>query len=235
MTLRDEVARYVAGVHRVGPGERILLFDPNVAREGIAEVVAVRKGVVVCRLDAVRAAQSTPRRRVTLIQAIGKGDKIDAVVRDATELGATAVVAVESERGVVRLGPKGPARVARWRRVAVEAARQCGRGDAPEITGPLSWHAAVGVWTGRPSVRLCFYEGASDPAGPHLNELGPDDEVVLAVGPEGGLAASEVEAARDAGFSVVSLGELVLRTETVAAAVLGGVRIVDQILASRNG
>lgn len=225
IALDAEASRYVARVHRKKPGDVCLLFDPAKAVEAEATLVRVEKDWVVCRVAALRPASVRPSRRVTLLQCIGKGDKFDAIVRDATELGATGIVAVESARTIVRLGDKALARVERWRRIAIEAARQCGRGDAPFIEGPLGFGEAVRAHAESDALKLCFWEKATEPAGPHVRSLRAGQPVVFVVGPEGGLEEAEVEAAREAGFHIVSLGPLVLRTETVAAAVLGAVML----------
>ncbi len=160
MTLDPRASRYVARVHRLAEGEPLLLFDPQEGMEAEASVTALGRSSVRCRVGKLRPAAVRARRSVTLLQAIGKGDKLDAVVRDATELGATRVVAVETRRSIVQL-----------------------------------------------------HERAEQPP-------------IVAVGPEGGLEEDEVEAARASGFVVVSLGPFVLRTETVAAAVLGAVLVL---------
>jgi len=221
LALDAEAARYVARVHRKKPGDVCLLFDPARALEAEATVLRIDKDKVVCRVEPLRPASVRPPREVTLLQGIGKGDKFDAIVRDATELGATGIVAVESARTIVRLGDKAPARIERWRRIAIEASRQCGRGDAPTVEGPHGFAEAVRAHAESPALKLCFWEKATEPAGPHLRGLGVEQPIVFVVGPEGGLEEGEVEEARKAGFHVVSLGPLVLRTETVAAAVLG--------------
>jgi 16S rRNA (uracil1498-N3)-methyltransferase len=167
-------------------------------------------------VGAPRAA-ARPARAVTLIQGIGKGDKLDAIVRDATELGATGVVPALCERSVAR--PEA-ARAARWRRIAVEAARQCGRGDVPAIAAPLTFVAAVRE-ADPAALRICLDPAAECPLGSVLQRVGAPTAVVFAVGPEGGFSAAEIAAAEAAGFTRVVLGRWVLRTETVCAAVLG--------------
>jgi 16S rRNA (uracil1498-N3)-methyltransferase len=167
-------------------------------------------------------------RPITLLQAAGKGDKLDAIVRDATELGATSVVVVETRRSVVRFGEKSEERVGRLRRIAVEAARQCGRGDAPDVSGPSPWDEALCRAADPGALKLCFWERASEPAGAALAALGREQPVVVAVGPEGGLDEAEIDVARTSGFAIVSLGPFILRTETVAAAVLGAVLLLPQ-------
>jgi 16S rRNA (uracil1498-N3)-methyltransferase len=220
VTLDAGASRYVARVRRLREGDRVLLFHPREGREAEATVLEIGRSGVRCRVQAVRDATTLPGRSVTLLQGIGKGEKLDAIVRDATELGATRVVVVETRRSVVRLGDRGKARIERLRRIADQAARQCGRGDAPEVTGPLAWPEALRLSDSR-ALRLCLWERASEPAGPALSRLTPGQPLVIAVGPEGGLEEAEVETARSFGFVDVSLGPFILRTETVAAAVLG--------------
>ena len=226
LLLDPKASRYVARVHRVGVGQSLLLFDPGAAREAEATVLELGPRGVLCRVRDVRAA-ARPARAVTLLQGIGKGDKLDAIVRDATELGATRVLAVETARSVVRLaGPhqrrdRGKERLARWRRIAAEAGRQCGRGDAPEVVGLFSLAEALATIEDDDALKLCLWERATDPIGPLLRALGPQTPLVVLIGPEGGLEEVEVTSAQSRGFVSVSLGPLILRTETVAAAVLG--------------
>jgi 16S rRNA (uracil1498-N3)-methyltransferase len=231
IVLDPEASRYVARVRRVGEGERILLFDPKSSREATALVLGVDRAGVRCRVGAPRASTAVPHRKTTLLQGLGKGDKMDAIVRDATELGATRVVAVETARSVTKLGARGDARRERWQRVAVEAARQCGRGDTPDVIGPLDWTSALASFADDPTgadVRLCLWEGATHPIGAELPGLSSERPLVIAVGPEGGFDAAEIDLARSRGFTIVSLGPFILRTETVASAVLGAALVLSR-------
>jgi len=225
LALDAEASRYVVRVHRLREGDSLVLFDPRTAREAEASIVEVSRTLVRCTVGDLLTSKLRALRSLTLLQCLGKGDKIDAVVRDATELGATRVVVVESLRSVVRLGDKRDERLRRWRRVADEAARQSGRGDAPSIEGPVAWSQAVRS-TSEGAMKLCFWERATAPAAGELARLGPGEPLVVAAGPEGGLDETEIEVARAAGFAIVSLGPFILRTETVAAAVLGAVLLL---------
>ncbi|AKT43831.1 RsmE family RNA methyltransferase [Chondromyces crocatus] len=224
--LSPEVARYVSRVHRLREGERFLAFDPERALEAEALLVGSGKGPSAARIDVVRAASLVPRRAVTLIQCVGKGDKLDAVIRDATELGATRVVAALSARCVAR--PQGD-RGGRWRRVAVEAARQCGRGDAPRIEGPLPLTEVLEALDGEAAV--CLDPRAERSLGTWLGgmlgDAGGRRGIALLVGPEGGLSEEEMDACSSAGFVRVRLGRFTLRTETVCAAALGALLALD--------
>jgi 16S rRNA (uracil1498-N3)-methyltransferase len=220
--LGPEASAYVAQVRRLGPGDRIVLFDPDRAEEADAEIVAVGRRAVTVRVGEARPAALRPARAVTLVQGVGKGDKMDAVVRDATELGVTRVVPAICARSVA-LPPA--ARAARWRRIAVEAARQCGRGDAPAIEAPILFEDALRRAAEGAEARLCLDPGAEAGFSQGLDGVAAEAAVAFAVGPEGGLTGDELAAADRAGFVRVTLGPLVLRTETVCAAVLGALLV----------
>lgn len=213
-TLSPDAVAYVVRVHRLAAGEAFVAFDPEHAIEADAELLDVGKRARA-RFGVTRPASIVAPRPLTLLQAVPKGDKMDAIVRDATELGATRIVPVNSERAIAS---PSEARAARWRRIAVEAARQCGRGDAPQIA-PLTSMAelsALGPFAGvaldpRASTRFREVVTAIDFSAP----------IALLVGPEGGLTEAELELAASLGLTRASLGSIVLRAETVCAATLG--------------
>jgi 16S rRNA (uracil1498-N3)-methyltransferase len=218
--LDSEAARYVAVVHRLGPGARLLATDPERGLEADAELVRVRGREVVCRIGVVRAAPATAAR-VTLVQALAKADKVDRVVGAATALGVARIVVMLAERCVPR--PADARRRDRWRRIAEQASRQSGRGRAPEILGPLPVAEALAAAAEEHAARLCLDPAAAVCLGAALAAWSPADPLVLLVGPEGGLSAAEQAAALAAGFLGCRLGRLVLRTETAAVAALGAV------------
>jgi 16S rRNA (uracil1498-N3)-methyltransferase len=224
--LDGALAHYLGRVLRLRAGDSFVAFDPASGREADAHTRRVDEGAVLVHIDVLREGRSAASRDVAWVQSLPKGDKCDAIVRDATELGATLIVVAAAERSVVRLdATRAGARAARWARIAREAARQCGRSEAPRVEGPLPWADAL-ARIDPASARFCLWEGASEPLGPALFEaLGGGGPLAFACGPEGGLGDDEVDAARASGFRVVSLGERILRTETVAAAVLGAVTV----------
>jgi 16S rRNA (uracil1498-N3)-methyltransferase len=215
--LSAEAATYITRVHRLAVGDTFLAFDPERGTEADAELIEIGKRGAVARIAAIRAASALPARAVTLIQGSCKGDKMDAIVRDATELGATRIIPAITARSVAR---PDAARADRWRRIAVEAARQCGRGDAPTLDAPALLPAALALVDGA-ALRLCLDPTASASLGSRLEMVAAATNVAILVGPEGGLDAGELDAAALAGFERVRLGGFVLRTETVCAAVLG--------------
>jgi 16S rRNA (uracil1498-N3)-methyltransferase len=229
-TLDADASRYLVRSLRLREGDTVVLFDPARGREAHATVLRVPqgRGGVVVRVEPLHAATLVAARGVTWIQGIAKGDKMDAIVRDATELGATSLVPVLTAFSVVKLDEeRAGSRRSRWERIAREAARQCGRGDAPGVALPAPWRLALAK-VPRDAARFCLSPRAEAPLGPLLaRALREGVALAFAAGPEGGLSEDEVAEAERDGWSVVSLGGFILRTETVATAVLGAVRVLD--------
>jgi 16S rRNA (uracil1498-N3)-methyltransferase len=216
--LPPDAASYVTRVHRLRAGDSLVVFDPHTALEADAVLVDVGRRVATLRIEATRPASVRPTRSVTLIQCVGKGDKMDAIARDATELGATHIVPAISERSIGRPSAE---RAERWRRIAVEAARQCGRGDTPRIDPARPLAEVIASSPARVGRALCLHPRGETSLAGALAALGADEPLSFLVGPEGGLADQELDDAERCGFRCVTLGPLVLRTETVCAAVLG--------------
>jgi 16S rRNA (uracil1498-N3)-methyltransferase len=225
--LEGPIGHYLARVLRLRAGDTFVAFDPATGFEADATTVWAEGSTVTVRCGALRAgARGRSPVPTTWVQGLAKGDKCDAVVRDATELGATSIVVAVTRRTVVRLDrARAQARQARWARIAEDAARQCGRADAPVVVAPMTWSDAISR-TAEGEARFCLWEEATPPLAPALlDALGRRAPLAFACGPEGGLEPSEVALAESHGWTVVSIGPHALRTETVAAAVLGAVRV----------
>jgi 16S rRNA (uracil1498-N3)-methyltransferase len=204
--------RHLTRVLRLGAGDIVEALD------GAGSMLTVRiervsprgaEGAVLSR--AAHRAESS--LRLTLAQGIAKGDKMESIIRMATELGATQVVPLATARTVVRMEPgrKG-ARWTRWQRVAQEAAKQSGRSVVPDIAPPQR----LGEWLtarGPEGLLVCLWESAPSPVVPQLPPP-PIARATLVIGPEGGLEAAEAEALGNAGAIIGSLGSRILRTET---------------------
>lgn len=218
--LAAALARYVIRVHRLRAGDRLSLFDPAASTEADAELVDGPAPGVWCRVEQVRAS-SYRALPIRLIQGLGKADKPDEVIRAATALGASRVTLVQTERSVARpLADRIAGRVERWRRIAIEAARQSRRGDIPTLEGPLPLEAALPGPGASPSIRIVL-EPDAEPLFERLGAWRASQPVELLVGPEGGFDHAERAAAGEAGFLPASLGLTTLRTELAGVAALG--------------
>ena len=227
-TLSAESSQYLCRVLRLREGERFVAFDPETRTEAEATILEASSSAARVTIGECLAASVVAETPVSLIYGLAKGDKVDSVVRDATELGATRIVIARTTRAVAKLeGERAGTKLERWRRIAEQAARQCGRADPPLVDGVLDWRAALEVMTNEGAAKFCLWENATEPLAPSLRAaLSRGAPISFAIGPEGGLTEAEVEEARVLGYAPVSLGRFILRTETVAAAVLGAVRIL---------
>lgn len=156
---------------------------------------------------------------VTLLQAVGKGERMDWALQKATELGVTRIVPILSERCNLQLDDsRWDKKLAHWQGVVIAACEQCGRNRLPELAAPLDFDAALAGE--RAALRLLF-----DPeAGQGFAELPPPASVALLIGPEGGFSAAERGRAGDAGYTALRIGPRVLRMETAATAAIAVVQ-----------
>lgn len=210
-------SRHLARALRLRPGDTIIASDGS-GRDYTVRLDAVGARVTGTVVGEATGAAESPLA-ITLVQGLPKGDKMEAIVRAATELGVADVRPALTLRTVVRLGASAAAeRSARWQRVAREAAKQCRRGVVPVVAAPAPLAACLDV--ARDSdLAVCLWEGDAPPLATALPTARLRRAAVL-IGPEGGLEAAEVEAARRAGWTIVSLGARVLRTETAGPAII---------------
>ena len=214
VALPDDEAEHLVRVLRLGVGDEIDVID---GRGGLwrAEVVQAGK-----KSAAVRPLQSLPparelRAQLTLVLSVLKGDKMDDVVRDAVMLGVTAIHPVVSERSEVSLAAMARSnRIARWERIAVSSAKQCGRAVVPPVHAatPLDWY--WGEHTDAARI-VCVEPSAALGDIVPVHKVGPAPAVHLVVGPEGGWSVTEIAAAHDSGAILMSLGARTLRADAV--------------------
>lgn len=222
-TLEPEVARYLLRVHRLEQGDTFVAFDPEARLEAVATLISSHPKAPLCEIAAPIPATLVSTLPVTLLQALGKGDKVDRVVRDATQLGVQRIVLIETERSIPELSGKHRDKERRYARIALEAARQSGRGDVPLLEGPVALGAALEGVAGA-SLKLAFH-GAGDKSLRQLfsNRAPEAGDIVACVGPEGGFSDAELAELVLAGFALIRLGPFTLRTETAAVAGLAAI------------
>jgi 16S rRNA (uracil1498-N3)-methyltransferase len=216
VTLEGTAANHVTRVLRLRIGDELTLFDGR-GGEFAARIEEFRKDCVKVSVGEQRSTERESPLSLILAQGVSRGERMDWVVQKATELGVSRIIPVFTERSVVRLDAKQADRkVQHWRAIAIAACEQSGRNRIPDVTSPVNFFDLIRG--GEPgSTRLLL----SPTANLRLNELRePGTGITVLIGPEGGLADSEHEAAISAGFRAVRLGPRVLRTETAAIAAL---------------
>jgi 16S rRNA (uracil1498-N3)-methyltransferase len=218
VVLTAEEARHLRDVLRLRAGDEVFVFDGE-GREFRCNVEDIgRHETRLSVVEEAGPARPESRLQLTLAIALLKGEKIDLVVQKATELGAARVALIESEHADVRIKSDRDAdrRISRLRRIALEAAKQSGRARVPTIDGPVAYGEFI--MNRMAGMRLFFSERDGRPLGPAI-ESGNISEVTALIGPEGGWSDDEIEAARAAGWLVITLGGRILRAETAAIAV----------------
>jgi len=221
VVLATSEAHHVTRVLRLRPGAEVRVFDGR-GREWTAHLVpGPTRAAVAVMMDAEVAAVPEPRVRVTLAAGLLKGDHMDAVIRDATMMGAAAIVPVVSEHvAVPQKAWKTGAAVERWTRVGVASAKQCGRAVVPDIAAPQDLRS---VLTGAAAQMTVMFvepsQGVSSSAVGSVGGRRPERALVL-IGPEGGWSGREVEQARAAGATFAHLGPRTIRADAMAAVAL---------------
>jgi 16S rRNA (uracil1498-N3)-methyltransferase len=245
--LPRDTASHLARVLRARSGDELILFNGD-GREFRGAIEAVRGARVSAAVGDGRPVDRESPLKISLVQCVPRGDRMDFIVQKATELGVARIMPVLSQRSVVRLDPdQAESKAMHWRSVAVSACEQCGRNRLPLIEAPQPLLAYLGAcapsagnrWVFEPdSVQRPDLASPADAAppsragtspspqgAPPLHHAAPHSDQTpraaeIAIGPEGGFAPEELEAFRIAGFSAARLGPRVLRTETAAIAAL---------------
>ena len=260
--LGKENLRYVKSVLRMRNGDRLFLFDGT----GFECEVLIRdftaRDVIVEIVKKERVQDKAIS--ITLFQALPKANKMDFIIRKATELGVDTIIPFHSARSIPRLSPETAVlKTLRWQKIATEAARQCGAPGVPEIRKILSLAEALRYSQNPPSppfpenppsppfgkgglggfslegtLRIIFWEGESETG---LRQVLRDKkhegikDFIIVVGPEGGFLREEVDRAVALGFISVSLGRQILKVETAALAILSIIQYEKGIFNNTGG
>ena len=217
--IEGELYRHMIKVLRLGVGDRVRLFDGS-GQEGTAVILAIGPRDLTVTLESPPTAHLTQTLAITLIQGLPKGEKGDLIVQKATELGVSSIVVFPAQRSVVKIAADQRAqRQARWQKIADEASRQSRRSSIPPVV--LAESLPSVLERSVDTMKLLLWEGEQQH---HLKEalsapLTPASIAIL-VGPEGGITDNEAELAVSHGFTAVSLGPRILRTETAGLAML---------------
>lgn len=214
--LPDAAANHVGRVLRLREGAVIIAFDGS-GNDHRCEVLAVKGDEVRVRVGPRMAGMPESPLRITLVQAVSRGERMDWTLQKATELGVHTIVPVLSSRSVVRLDEKQAEKKLRhWQAIVAGACEQCGRSYVPELRVPQELSRFLASSTREGQRLVLSPSGPASLAG--LTSVGA--RVELLIGPEGGLDDAELERAAAAGFTPVRLGPRVLRTETAGIVAL---------------
>lgn len=226
VTITGEDAHHIGKVMRSRPGDEFIVSD-GVSRDALVKLVSVESQMVLAEIVERLERTGEPWIKVTLVQSLPKGDKMETVIQKCTEIGATGFLPFISERTVVQYdGKKEEKRIARWRKIAKEAAEQSHRSVIPAVEAPVSWKELLRQLHDYDLVCICYEkeDGSAlrDVLRPLVESKAGTKEcrIAVIVGPEGGFSEREIQEAEEAGAVSTSLGRRILRTETAGMVAL---------------
>ena len=220
LRLDADEAHHCIDVVRASVGQRVVVFNGRGA-EAVAEITGIGKAQV--ELKTLMLSQ-TPALRcaITLAQAIPKGKNMDLIVQKATELGVSKIIPLISERTVVQLAPdETEKKLEKWRQIIVEAGKQCGQSRLPKIVAPVTPKHFFTEFDQYDAAFIASLQADARSFKSALSEFREQngkrpDNVLVLIGPEGDFTPAEAALAKSAGCLPISLGPIVLRTETAA-------------------
>ena len=215
-------AKHIGKVLRMQPGDKLqIVSDDGVS--ALAEITAISESTVTVHCLEVLAESHEPAVKITLAQGLAKGEKMDFIIQKAVELGAYSIVPVAMEHSVVRLdGAKADKKVERWQKIAEAAAKQSKRDIIPQVQAVQSVSQMLA--NNNCKTKIIAYECEDRMSlKTALREAGQLDDLLLIIGPEGGISEGELNKAREAGAIPVSLGRRILRAETAGLVAMSAI------------
>ncbi len=219
-SLEGEEADHILRVLRLGPGDRIVLFD-NTGWEFNAQIAGTQRGQVFCEVLGKKWVPRESPLRITLAVPLIRPQPLEWIYQKGTELGVNLFYpyySSKSGRNFSRqeLGGKQE----RWKRIITAAAKQCGRNRLPELMAPCSFDQVLE--TGGQALRILPYEGETANTLKEIADKTPETgQVMVCIGPEGGFGSEEIRRAKEKNFFTISLGPRILRAETAVLTLIG--------------
>lgn len=214
-------ARHISRSLRMREGERLTVCD-GCGIDAQCEIISLDEQQVKLHVIERQRSESEPDIRLTIYQGYPKGDKLETIIEKAVELGVHQIVPVLTERSVARPDAKAAAKkLERWQRHALEAAKQCGRGIIPQVSGLVDFSHLPELMSQHGLAIFCYELGGSP-----LREMvshAQANDIAIFIGPEGGISPVEAEALAAAGCRAATLGKRILRCETAPIAAAAAV------------
>ena len=216
--LDAEESKHLRDVLRLRAGAEVFVFD-GLGNEFRCQIESIGKRETALKiLEKVSPKSPESNLNLTLAVALLKGEKFDLVVQKSCELGVSKIIPLQTRRADVRIKDfkEAEKKLERWRKIIVEAAKQCGRAKLMQIENPQSFEKFIEKSSSPPNsnyeIRVLF----SERGGENFSEVEAGEKFVAVIGSEGGWEDAEIESARASGFQIVTLGGRILRAETAA-------------------
>lgn len=210
--LFGEDEKHIKTVLRAREGEEMTLCDGE-GMDYQCRIASLERGVLLDILSK-EVCETEPKTKITLYQGLPKADKMELIIQKCVELGVDRIVAVSTERAIVKLDKKENKKLERWQKIAEAAAKQSGRGKIPEIGQQvLKFKEAVAEAKGLDGA-IIPYEKEQETGIRQFVQGFQGESIGVFIGPEGGFAEEEIALAQESGITPITLGKRILRTET---------------------
>ena len=210
--LFGEDEKHIKTVLRAREGEELTLCDGE-GMDYQCRIVSLERGVLLDILSK-EGCETEPKTKITLYQGLPKADKMELIIQKCVELGVDRIVAVSTERAIVKLDKKESKKLERWQKIAEAAAKQSGRGKIPEIGQQvLKFKEAVAEAKALDGA-IIPYEKEQETGIRQFVQGFQGESIGVFIGPEGGFAEEEIALAQENGITPITLGKRILRTET---------------------
>jgi len=219
--IKGEDVNHIANVLRKQIGDELNICNSTTSDNFLCKIIEINKESIICDIIERIENKSDNSPNITIFQGLPKADKMELIIQKCTELGVNEFVPLQMERCVVKLDSKNEAKkIERWQKIAETAAKQCGRNNIPKVENLINIKKLCNLLDKYDIVLVAYEQEKEKTLKIKLKDIKDKKNINIAVviGPEGGIEASEIEELKDSGAEIITLGERILRTETVGIA-----------------
>ena len=220
VSLQGSEVKHISQALRLKSGDKIHVLD-GVGFRYIVQLAEINRREIVGKILSKEKCQTESPLQVRMGQALIKGNKFDNVVRKSVELGVHSIAALRTERCIAKVTKtEEAAKTARWRRIAIEACKQCGRSEAPHVEETVLSLEKFCEESSDRDLKIIFWESEETTRLKDLTVTKDISTIAFLAGPEGGFLPGEVELAKKYGFRTVTLGPRILKADSASPAIL---------------
>lgn len=225
ITIMGKDVNHIKNVLRKKIGEQLIICEQDISIDYLCDIIKFDKDAIQCNIVKKLESNSESNIEVTILQGLPKADKMELVIQKSVELGVYDITPVEMQRSVVKLTAQDKLKkLQRWQKIAEVAAKQSGRNRIPKINNIQSIKDICNLGTDYDIVIVAYENEKENKLKYELEKLkvrnNKNLKLAVLIGPEGGIAHSEIQLLKEKGAKIVTLGNRILRTETVALNVL---------------
>lgn len=225
ITIIGNDVNHIKNVLRQKSGDKITICDISKEQDYLCEIDKIEEKSIDCNIIEKLENNTESNVKVTIFQGLPKADKMELVIQKSVELGVYDITPLQMKRCVVKLNEKDKAKkIQRWKKISEVAAKQCGRNIIPKINNIVNVKEVCNLCNEYDIVLIAYENEKENTLKKELKNLKKLDKeeikVAVIIGPEGGIAPEEIKMFEENGAKIITLGNRILRTETVALSVL---------------